>query len=648
MRLDVEDASGTRQGAGPIRTAKRWRVIRRLTKAGEISFDVSRADPALALLRDNANPHPVVRCWTVVGGALTERGAGIANKLTLSAGGKRATIAATGPDILDELTYRSVAGLRLTEDQWQRPFAVRELVCDPGPPEHYDDMDRPEACDGNPATHAHIHLNDHGTALTPYFYVASPVSLTGLDLALGTFNAQAETMKGQYYRAAGWNDLDGYVDNTEVGGCTLAQSDTMEWNRSADEVPVTHSGMTWYWYRFHASGDLDDVEVDEIRAYGYGPLVDDLAEVIALAPTGWSLDAVNGYGSTANGTYAEFSYETVLNALIKIAEKKHEHFVLSPGERKVRWLRGVPEFEFEVSSETGDFTLGEQITGGTSSAQGTCQYWDSGNHKVRVALTTAEQFEVGEVITGEWSAVTADIDAIDNRSDCGIRAVAARGYSDALVDNADVCLIESISEEADSSDARITRIYPFGAGNGDARVTLEYCTRTAPSGFTLDTANNYIAVDTELAANRIDRVRVWSDIGSVESPVGDEPAANALFDAALAYLKRHIRPYMSYRLTVSKLDTIVLPGQTIRVVYSGWVNGIQWADIDQDLIILETTEEITNSHARMVAMQVSTLDRWPESDAEALAQLLENGQVYQTHKQAGQHALMASGVRAED
>lgn len=637
IRVDVEDSAGARKGPGPLRGVRNWQVIRRLSRAGEISFEPPARSSRVALLRSDSNPQPVVRAWKVVAGVLTERGAGIVHKLGLNVvPGQEPRLSASGPDILHELTKRTVAELVLSADGWQRPYALYSLIGS-------TDDDLTLAYDGDMATHEDLELH-----ADRYVYVGSPLQLSRLAWYLGTYNANSQTMKGQYFKTgAGWSDLVDYVDGTEVGGKTLAQDEEMTWTPQTDEEPVLHAGMTLNWYRFHPTGTLTSVEIEEIQVYGAGPTTADLSAIIALAPSGWSLDAVYGYGSTAMGTYAEFAHETVLAALVKVGDKKREHFVLTPGARKVRWLRGVPEFEFSLSAYSGTWQLGEQVTGATSGAQGTCQWEDSGSGKFRAALTTTEPFEVGEVVTGEWSAATGTIDVITNNSDCGVRAVAPRGYSHALIDNAKICLIKSLEEIVDSSDARITRIYPFGAGNGDVRATLAKCTRTAPTGFTLSTANNYIATSAETATTRIDRVRVWPDIGNLAGGIADESAANALFDAALAYLKWHLLPYYSYRLEVEKLNTIVLPGQTIRVIYSGWCNDYHWVDIDRDLIILETTETIDQTgQVRTVALQVATLDRWPESDADAVAQLLENGSVYQNHRQSSGYAAIAGLTRS--
>ena len=96
----------------------------------------------------------------------------------------------------------------------------------------------------------------------------------------------------------------------------------------------------------------------------------------------------------------------------------------------------------------------------------------------------------------------------------GLRAVQG-GEGVALEDNHAVCLIEDIEERADGYEL-LTRVYPFGAGNGDNRLTLAETTRTAPTGYTLNAVTNELvntAAETALGV-RIERYLSWKEIGA--------------------------------------------------------------------------------------------------------------------------------------
>lgn len=62
------------------------------------------------------------------------------------------------------------------------------------------------------------------------------------------------------------------------------------------------------------------------------------ADIIALAPSGWTLDTTNGYDETLKAILHTFEGETVLAALIRLAELTGEHFRLGSG-RTVIWMQ---------------------------------------------------------------------------------------------------------------------------------------------------------------------------------------------------------------------------------------------------------------------------------------------------------------------
>ena len=77
LTIDVEDASGSRIGKGPISTAEQWTSELRLDQAGTFSFVMPAADPQAALLANKR----FVRCWSVDGGRKEEQGYGIIDRI---------------------------------------------------------------------------------------------------------------------------------------------------------------------------------------------------------------------------------------------------------------------------------------------------------------------------------------------------------------------------------------------------------------------------------------------------------------------------------------------------------------------------------------------------------------------------------------
>lgn len=62
------------------------------------------------------------------------------------------------------------------------------------------------------------------------------------------------------------------------------------------------------------------------------------ADIIAFAPTGWTLDVVNGYNATAKKVLQQYKSETVLDAFVKLTSITGEHFRTGVGQ-KVVWTK---------------------------------------------------------------------------------------------------------------------------------------------------------------------------------------------------------------------------------------------------------------------------------------------------------------------
>ena len=214
-------------------------------------------------------------------------------------------------------------------------------------------------------------------------------------------------------------------------------------------------------------------------------------------------------------------------------------------------------------------------------------------------------------------------------ADSGVRAISA-GPGDLAPAT---CAITALSETVDTYDL-LTRIYPRGSGNGDVQLTLRPTTRTAPSGYTLDKSANYLENDAATVQyGRIEEFVEWREIGPIDNTALDlQSAANMLFDEALRELERRSElvetPY--YDLALAGCSALLRPMQTVRVVYRDVAAGIE---IDRDLNIIEATWSIDANGVQTTALTVTTADRWPQSDARAVADELTQGRVYQAHPQ---------------
>jgi hypothetical protein len=228
---------------------------------------------------------------------------------------------------------------------------------------------------------------------------------------------------------------------------------------------------------------------------------------------------------------------------------------------------------------------------------------------------------------------------------CGVMAV-WDAEPVALAGNAALCLISDLAVLQDATSV-VSRIYPYGSGDGSNRLTLAKTTRSAPAGYTLSVSGNYIActaVEADADYGQIDLPLSFKNIAPLSNTDADMAnAADALFDAALAELQRRVVAQKTYKLSVSGLQALVYPGQTIHVLYQKWTdvldnNGAvtgrrQFVDVDDDLYILEVQSKIDTSGLQVTGLVVSNAMVWPQTDGEWTAQRMEEARFMDSHPQ---------------
>ena len=320
LTIDVEDASGSRIGKGPISTAEQWTSELRLDQAGTFSFVMPAADPQAALLANKR----FVRCWSVDGGRKEEQGYGIIDRIRrLPSTGGPTMIEVSGDDILRELSRRNVGKLGLFYD---RTFDADELT--------------------------KVVTGGSGTVLTPpftinlapeplsYLYVKCSEPFGEIRLDLGSpLNTTVAVLQGQYYSGVSdaWVNLT-MTDGTATGGKPLAKDGTISFSIPPDWA--LEAG-TYQVRLYNQDIDLAPVQINAVTLAFRDPTHTPLAQLMALAPPGWSLDVVAGYPEIQNptGVYLQLSgQESFLAALGRIAEQTGEHFALGFSGRRIRWL----------------------------------------------------------------------------------------------------------------------------------------------------------------------------------------------------------------------------------------------------------------------------------------------------------------------
>lgn len=223
----------------------------------------------------------------------------------------------------------------------------------------------------------------------------------------------------------------------------------------------------------------------------------------------------------------------------------------------------------------------------------------------------------------------------------------------AIERNLNACLIVEI-EKLQSSWDLVNRLIVYGAGDGEARLTMAAAT-VWPNGDALsgtytvdDIVGNEHVFAFNLSANTITDTSSTATYGTFTRPVkikdvapvtntdaDVEAAANVLVTAAVNELLTSALPQEHYSLRVAGLRQDVLPGQTIRVQARYMRDGEAPIDIDTDLIVLETQTEIDAGGARIVGLTVATTREFIKGDAEILLQEVRQAQAMEAHPQMG-------------
>lgn len=223
--------------------------------------------------------------------------------------------------------------------------------------------------------------------------------------------------------------------------------------------------------------------------------------------------------------------------------------------------------------------------------------------------------------------------------DSGIRAIQMAGSP-----AAETCAIMDLEEVSDSYDL-VTRVIPYGAGQGNARLTLAASNATPPAGYTLSTAQNYLsnnAAETEygIAEQRVE----FKDIAPLSNTDADmQAAANSLYESAKIWLDLNTVPHKAYRLKIAGCNQVLRPMQTIKVVYRG-----DNLDLNDDLLILESTVRGDTNEVYTTDLVVSNLARWPASDAGAVVDTVKQSNTFIAHPQLNANAYTTGYTKTVD
>lgn len=187
--------------------------------------------------------------------------------------------------------------------------------------------------------------------------------------------------------------------------------------------------------------------------------------------------------------------------------------------------------------------------------------------------------------------------------------------------NAEIALLDSLTVTSES-EALCNWMIPIGSGEGESALTLEHCTRTSPYPIettVVDGETLYYIQDSYSYENYgpIEKVGTFKNIAPISNgDAATELAANALYDAAVAYLQRACLPQTVYAFSIKKCATVVRPGDKVHLAYRGVIrddSGVELASeaVEGDFYVLKVTERLGEGGAT-ITLDVSTIDKQME------------------------------------
>lgn len=275
---------------------------------------------------------------------------------------------------------------------------------------------------------------------------------------------------------------------------------------------------------------------------------------------------------------------------------------------------------------------GWSITGGTTAINAYAGY---SGESVLTALAG-----IGEYIGEHWrlgaGRTVAWLGPASTFLPSGVRAVQHVHSPVAVETLTDIALITALREVSDAAEL-LTRVIPRGAGNGGVVLTLAAITDSAPSGYTVNAASNYVKRDaSEVTYGRIERALDFKDIAPLSNTTADiQAAANMLMQACVEHLRRYGTPQKFYDVSLSNVNQILHVGTTLPLVYRALIDGAVVYDLNASFNIIETRSQITEEGICTTGVTISTIDRLPQSDNEFLAATIQASRIVAAKQQLG-------------
>jgi len=264
--------------------------------------------------------------------------------------------------------------------------------------------------------------------------------------------------------------------------------------------------------------------------------------------------------------------------------------------------------------------------------------------------TSEKGIHVRNGLTANTLEIGAFGSLVTNSSGQQVRAIKAPGeMSIELQRNDATIFIDRISRSSKSDDV-VNWCIPIGAGEGSAALTLRDCTYAIYNEddtlYRAGTASRYPVyrrtnangiVEYYLDASSGARLRqatvAFKEIGPVSNDTSSKQlAANALLQAATAYLDRQKVALVCYKFSAKNVQTRIRPGDKILVQYQGRMEildenrsttpRLTYMEVNEPLWVLKVTKKIS---ADVIThdFEVATVDRYAMDTTKIVVSMME-------------------------
>lgn len=302
---------------------------------------------------------------------------------------------------------------------------------------------------------------------------------------------------------------------------------------------------------------------------------------------------------------------------------------------------GIPDGAYvdDVSPETNSLAL---TIAATATATGVTLHTNQIVHTFAGESKLAALIWLANAVGEDWRLEGDEIVWLyRTRESCGLRAVSAVDPVAALGNDTIVIIPQDGLQYQRASAHVFNRIFPYGAGSGDARETIAGIDSSdfmLPDGFSYGSVITggatyyYIQHDDSVDDNGpIERSKNFSDITS----------PTELAQVALVELQRNLIPLDTISLTVEKVAALIKAGQSIHLEYRENVDSYQPLRFNEPWEIQQVTSEVGVDGSYVTGLQLSNQRRWPVTIGTRLEQLATEVETLSSYGQPAARAISA-------